>query len=150
MRLVSLALAISLAVACSPAVTPAPAAPAVAGVTILASDGAAMRPIVNGGRVPLRNGWATIQIAPVPLTGDGRLRVGVFDRDGREVDADVSVDYSSLDMDHGHIIERGVLHERCYEMPLSFAMPGRWRLLIHVVRDADEDTVTLLLPEVGL
>lgn len=152
MRLV-LGLVLSLvASACAPAAAPAPVSAAASGkdVTILASDGGVMRPIANGGRVPLRSGWATVTLSPVPLQDTGQLKVSVFDADGRLAEADVSVDYVSMDMDHGHTVERGVLHENCYQMPLSFAMPGSWRLQIHVVHGAADETVTLVLPEVGL
>lgn len=154
MRLIGVLLAGLIATACGQASvgTPASASASATGkdVTILASDGAVMRPIANGGRVPLRAGWATITLSPVPLEETAQLQVSVFDTGGHLVDADVSVDYVSMDMDHGHTVEHGVLHENCYRMPLSFAMPGSWRLLVHVVRGGTDDTVTLVLPEVGL
>ncbi|HEU5288219.1 MAG TPA: hypothetical protein VFV20_07440 [Candidatus Limnocylindria bacterium] len=152
MRLVLTLLVAVVASACAPTAAPTPtsaAAPA-KDVTILASDGGVMRPIANGGRVPLRGGWATITLSPVPLQETAQLKVSVFDAEGRLAEANVSVDYASIDMDHGHTLERGVLHENCYQMPLSFAMPGSWRLLIHVVRGPTDDTVTLVLPDVGL
>lgn len=152
MRLVLAVLVAVVASACAPTAAPTPTSAAAPGkdVTILASDGAVMRPIANGGRVPLRSGWATITLSPVPLQETAQLKVSVFDADGRLSEANVSVDYASIDMDHGHTLEHGVLHENCYQMPLSFAMPGSWRLLIHVVRGPTDDTVTLVLPEVGL
>ncbi|HZP94964.1 MAG TPA: hypothetical protein VFC31_01320 [Candidatus Limnocylindria bacterium] len=147
-------LAAVIASACTTTAVSAPAsAPAAGGgkdITILAGDGAVMRPIANGGRVPLRSGWATITLSPVPLAETGQLRVSVFDAEGRQTEADVFVDYASIDMDHGHTVEHGVLRENCYQMPLSFAMPGSWRLMIHVVRGATDETVTVVLPEVGL
>lgn len=152
MRLVLALLVAVVASACAPTAAPIPTSAAAPGkdITILASDGAVMRPIANGGRVPLRSGWATITLSPVPLQETAQLKVSVFDADGRLAEANVSVDYASIDMDHGHTLEHGVLHENCYQMPLSFAMPGSWRLLIHVVRGPTDDTVTLVLPEVGL
>lgn len=151
MRRVAVVLALSLVTACAPAATaPAPAAVSATDVTILASDGAVMRPIANGGRVPLRTGWITVHFAPVPLEEDGELKVSVFDADGRPAQADVSVDYASMDMDHGQEMAQGVFHENCYQMHLSFVMPGRWRLVVHVARGGNEEAVTLILPEVGL
>ena len=155
MSRLAVALAGVLVIACAPAADVRPPSTQTVGrsagdISILVGDGTVMRPIANGGRVPLGTGWATLRFSPVPLGEDGQLQVAVFDGEGKPVDADVSVDYASLDMDHGHMVERGVFHENCYQMRLSFAMPGRWRLLVHVVRGASEDTVTVLLPEVGL
>jgi hypothetical protein len=154
MRIFVPVLAVVLASACGSAAAPAPTAHAATtaakGITILASDGTVMRPITNGGRVPLRSGWATVTLSPVPLAEDGQLQVSVFDADGRQIEAEVSVDYVSMDMDHGHTIEHGVMHGNCYQMPLSFAMPGSWKLVVHVVRGGSDESVTLVLPEVGI
>ncbi len=157
MRLAAAILGALLITACSSVATttPAPAAatPASAAAketTILANDGGVLRPIANGGRVALRNGWATVRLSPTRLDVEGQLEVSIFDPDGRPATADVSVDYVSMDMDHGHTIERGVLHEGCYRMPLVFLMPGSWRLVIHVVRGGTEETLTVVLPDVGL
>jgi hypothetical protein len=132
--------------------TPARAASAAtaAAETILASDGGVLRPIQNGDRLALRSGWATVRLTPLPLETDGQLQVSIFDADGQPASAEVSVDYASMDMDHGHMVEHGVMHEGCYQMPLTFAMPGSWRLVIHVVRAGTEETLTVVLPEVGL
>ncbi len=152
MRLVAGILAALLVAGCSPAAATPTAAGAAAAraTTILASEGGVMRPIANGDRVALRTGWATVRLSPVSIDADAQLEVSVFDPDGRPATADVSVDYVSMDMDHGHTVEHGVLHENCYRMPLSFAMPGSWRLAIHVVRGGAEEIVTLVLPDVGL
>ena len=152
MRLAAAILGALLVTSCSSAATTAPA-PATTGTaketTILAKDGGVLRPIANGGRLALRSGWATVRLSPTPLETDGQLEVSVFDTDGRPATADVSVDYVSMDMDHGHTMERGVLHEGCYRMPLAFVMPGSWRLVIHVARGGTEETLTVVLPDVG-
>lgn len=152
MRLLAAVLAAILVAACSPGasttVEPGPVASAKS-ITILANEGGVLRPIENGARLPLRSGWVTLRLATA-ATLEGQLEVSVFDADGRQATADVAVDYSSIDMDHGHTTEQGVLHEGCYRMPLSFAMPGAWRLVIHVVRGGTPETLTVVLPDVGL
>ncbi len=153
MRFVAAILGALLVTGCSSATTTTSAPAAVTAAkdtTILASDGGVMRPITNGDRVGLHSGWATLRLSPTRIETDGRLQVSLFDADGRPVAADVSVDYASMDMDHGHTIEHGVMHEGCYQMPLAFAMPGSWRLVIHVVRGGTEETLTVVLPDVGL
>lgn len=56
----------------------------------------------------------------------------------------------SIDMDHGQTTEAGVLHGDCYRMRLAFVMLGVWRLHLHVTRDGLAETVTIVLPSVGL
>ena len=154
MKLGAAILAALLVAGCSSTVTMKPSTvsttAAAKETTILASEGGVLRPIANGGRVALRSGWATVRLSPTRVDQDGQLEVSVFDADGRPATAEVSVDYVSMDMDHGHTMEHGVFHEDCYRMPLSFVMPGSWRLVIHVARGGTDETVTLVLPDVGL
>jgi len=155
MRLAAAIFATLLVTGCSAAVATSPASPTPFGqiardTTILTSDGGVLRPIPNGGRVALRSGWAAVRLAPGKLEDRGRLEVTVFDADGRQASADVSVDYASMDMDHGHTLEHGVVHEGCYRMPLTFVMPGSWRLVVRIARGGADETFTLVLPDVGM
>lgn len=160
MRSLGAALCALLLAACAPAAagstaeTAAAAAPAggpaaSADVTILASEGGVLRPIANGGRVGLREGWATVRLSPVPLRERVELDVGVFDGSGRAVSGDVHVTYESIDMDHGRTTAAGIPDDSGHHVPLEFLMPGAWRLVLEITRGGITDKVTLVLPEVG-
>jgi ABC-type transport system substrate-binding protein len=153
MKLIAIALvSVVLATACSgataapPATTPAAAPEA----PLLANEGGVLRPIDNGGRVAMHDGYATVRLSPSPQSMDPLLQVWVFDSAGQAQEADVTVDYDSLDMDHGVSTAHGTLHEGCYRMGLSFGMAGSWRLVIHVTRAGAEEKMVLMLPWVGL
>lgn len=124
--------------------------PSAAGaVTILVSEGGLLRPVDNGGRVALHEGWATIRVSPVPLRERTELDVGVFDGSGRAVAGRVDVTYESIDMDHGRTTVTGIPDDGGYHVPLELIMPGAWRLVVEIARGGTADTVTLVLPEVG-
>lgn len=124
-------------------------AAATAAVVILADDGGLLRPIANGGRIALREGWTTVRFSPVPLGERVRLDVAVFDGSGRAAPGELCVTYESLDMDHGRATEKGVPNHDGYFVPLHFVMPGSWRLVLKITRPGAEDRVTLVLPAVG-
>jgi hypothetical protein len=151
MRIVALVLAGVLAGACGAAAAdpPASASQAIPSATILVSEGGILRPLQNGGRVPLRGGWATVQLTPVPLRSQAELFVTLFDAAGTARAGDISAQYESLDMDHGRNGATGMAYERGYRMPLSFEMPGSWKILVRVSRGGAEETITLVLPQVG-
>lgn len=136
------------------AAVPAPVAKQAPAATqdapLLASEGGILRPFDNGGRLAMHSGYATVKLSPSPQSMDPLLQVSVFDSAGQAQDADVSVDYESLDMDHGVTTAVGHFHEGCYRMGLSFGMAGSWRVVIHVKRSGSEEKVVLVLPWVGL
>ena len=156
MRQLAVALAGLLLAACSAASaeTPTPmphaTAAAVPDAPLLTNEGGVLRPIENGGRLPMRGGYATIRLTPGPQSMDPQIDLVVFDAAGQALTADVFAEYESLDMDHGveKIQARSV--DGCYRMRLSFSMQGMWRVVIHVVRGAAEEKLTLVLPWVGL
>jgi len=151
MRLAAALLSALLVSGCTAATAAAPAPAATTpDAPLLASEGGVLRPIDNGGRVALHSGYATVRLSPSPQSMDPLLQVYVFDSAGQAATADISVDYESLDMDHGISTAQGVWHEGCYRMGLSFGMAGSWRLVIHVVRAGAEEKVVLVLPWVGL
>jgi hypothetical protein len=153
MRLAAVILSGLLASGCVAATTAAvaPAAPAaMPDAPLLASEGGILRPIDNGGRVAMHSGYATVRLSPSAQSMDPLLEISLFDSAGNPANADVSVDYESLDMDHGTSVAKGVFHEGCYRMGLSFGMAGSWRLVIHVMRSGTEEKVVLVLPWVGL
>jgi len=152
MRLVA-ALAGALLAACSAASanTAMPRSPgAMPDAPLLTSEGGVLRPVENGARLPLKSGYAIVRLSPSPRSMDPDVDVDVFDARGTAVVADVVAEYESLDMDHG--VERVQAKPRLggYRMRLSFAMQGSWRVVIHITRGIVEDTVTLVLPSVGL
>jgi hypothetical protein len=153
MKLAAVALlSVVLASGCAAATATPPATTAAAAdeAPLLANEGGVLRPIENGGRVAMHSGYATVRLSPSPQSMDPLLQVTVFDAADGAQEADVSVDYESLDMDHGVTTAHGMLHEGCYRMGLSFGMAGSWRLVIHVTRAGAEEKVVLVLPWVGL
>lgn len=152
MRLAAAILTASILTACGSAAATTPTPASGAGATeaaILASDGDVLRPIANGGRVALREGWATIRFSSL-ASERADLDVALFDVSGRSVRGDVRVSYASLDMDHGSTTTVAAEHEGAYRVPLEFVMPGRWRLVVRITRGDVQETLTILLPEVGL
>ncbi len=154
MRIAALILVGALLGACTEAVAhpqpPSAAGGTSAGATILVSEGGVMRPIQNGGRVALRSGWATLRFSPLPLDFESSLDVALFDSSGASVTGDVSAQYESIDMDHGRTTSTGSPHEGGYRMPLAFEMPGAWRVVVRIARGGTEETITIVLPAVGL
>lgn len=150
MRLAAAVLSALLATSCSAATTAVAPAAAAPDAPLLTSEGGVLRPIDNGGRIALHSGYATVRLSPSPQDLDPQLQVSLFNSSGQPMTGDVSVDYESLDMDHGMTVAQGVLHEGCYRMGLSFGMAGRWRLVIHVMGGGSEEQVVLVLPWVGL
>ena len=138
------------AAAAAPAPAPAAVSAALPDAPLLASEGGVLRPIDNGGRVAMKGGYAEVRFTPSPQSMDPQLQVSLFDPAGQPRTADVSVEWESLDMDHGTDSATGSLREGCYRMRLSFAMPGSWRLKVHVTGSGAEEIVTLVLPWVGL
>lgn len=128
----------------------ASAAAAVPDAPLLTSEGGVLRPVENGGRLPMRAGYATVRLTPGPQSMDPQIDVTLFDNSGLPVTADVFAEYESLDMDHGveKIQARAV--DGGYRMRLSFSMQGMWRVVVHVARGASEERLTLVLPWVGL
>lgn len=150
MRLV-VALALALVTACAPAAaTTASTGAAEEQPTILASDGGLLRPITNGGRVAIPDGWATVTFSPLPLAREQLdLDIAVLDAAGRPVDAAVQVTYEMLDMSHGVFTQRATLHQGRHRMPVNIAMPGRWRFTVTIDHGGRATTVVLVVPEIG-
>lgn len=150
MRLAA-ALALALVTACAPtAVTNARMPAAGEEPTILATDGGLLRPIRNGGRVAIPDGWATLTFSPLPLQRDQLdLDVGVLDAAGRPADAAVQVTYESLDMDHGVFTQRATAHERRYRVPVQIVMPGRWRFTVSIERGGQATRLVIVVPDIG-
>lgn len=154
MRIVALILAGALLGACTEAAAH-PQPPSVARGTspaaiILVSEGGVMRPIENGGRVALRTGWATLRFSPVPLDFRSTLDMTLFDASGAPAAGEVSAQYESIDMDHGRTTSTSAPHEGGYRMPLVFEMPGSWKVVVRIVRAGAEETITIVLPAVGM
>ena len=165
MRQLFLALAVagSVALACaaSAAVAPDSATPTAAArasdpvaaapqAPILIEEGGVLRPLANGGRVALRSGWATVRLSTLPPKVEADLVVALFDAAGAPAAGEVRAQYESLDMDHGRTSARSTPLEGAYRVPLSFEMPGAWKILIHVTRGGVDETVTLVLPLAGV
>jgi hypothetical protein len=150
MKLAAALLGLLLATACSaataavPTPTPGPDAP------ILASEGGVLRPVENGGRLPLKTGYATVRLWPSPQSMDPNLQVAIFDASGQAAVAEVWVISEMLDMEHGTETIPATVRDGFYQMHLSFGMPGAWRLAVHVKRGGVEETITLVLPWIGL
>jgi hypothetical protein len=150
MRLIVAILGALLVAGCAAPTVSAPTPPAVPDAPLLASEGGILRPIDNGGRIAMHGGYAMVRLSPSPQSMDPLLQVSLFDTADQPMTADVSVDYESLDMDHGISSTTGMFHDGCYRMGLSFGMAGSWRVIIHVARAGNEERLTLVLPWVGL
>ena len=156
MRRLLVALAGLVLAACSTAsaqtatAMPHASAAAMPEAPLLTNEGGELRPIENGGRLPMRDGYATVRLTPGPQSMDPQIDLIVFDSAGQAVTADVFAEYESLDMDHGIEKIQARTVEGCYRMRLSFSMQGTWRVVIHVARGATEEKLTLVLPWVGL
>jgi YtkA-like protein len=150
MKIVALILSAIVFAACSSASAAVPAPAISEEAPLLASEGGVLRPIDNGSRVALHDGYATVRLAPSPQSMDPRLEVAVFDSAGKQQAADVFVVTQMMDMDHGTEQIAANFQGGVYGMRLSFGMPGSWKLVVHIVRGAREETVTLVLPWVGL
>jgi hypothetical protein len=151
MRFAALVLAASLIAACGSAAATTAAGPAAAVATeaaILVSDGGVMRPMANGARVPLREGFATVRFSSLAAERVD-VDVTVLDAAGHRTPAEVRLSYESLDMDHGSLDMQAVAREGGYRGTLEFAMPGAWRLKLRIDRQGGTETVTLVLPQVG-
>ena len=137
--------------ACSTAAAKAPApSTGMPDAPLLTSEGGILRPIENGGRVPMRSGYAIVRLTPGPQSMDPDVDVTLFDSAGQPVTAGVYAEYESLDMDHGIERVQARVADGGYRMRLSFAMQGTWRVIIHVARGPSDDSLTLVLPWVGL
>lgn len=152
-RLALLGLAAIIAGACAPVAAQSASAPDPAGEeqpTILISDGGVLRPVVNGGRIAIEGGWATVTLSPLPLERESLdLDVVLTGVDGQPVSADVEVAYDMVGMDHGSGRERAVAHAGGYRMPLHLAMPGSWRLKVRIDRGGEVTTLVVVLPQAG-
>ena len=156
MKKLVVALAGLVLAACSTASAQTPTAMPHASVAVmpdaplLTNEGGVLRPIENGGRLPMRSGYATVRLTPGPQSMDPQVDLVVFDSAGQAVAADVFAEYESLDMDHGIEKTQARQVDGCYRMRLSFSMQGMWRVVIHVARGTTEEKLTLVLPWVGL
>jgi len=152
MRTLAIALAGLLIASCSAAsaAAPTPTTTAMPDAPLMVSEGGVLRPVDNGARLPLPSGYAIVKLTPGPQSMDPDLDVTIFDSAGTPAGVDVSAEFESLDMDHG--IERVQARKTgsSYRMRLSFAMPGTWRVVIHVARGTSEEKLVLVLPWVGL
>lgn len=141
--------------ACTPAAAgiaavPTPQGEEPAAETILVSEGGMLRPLENGGRVAISDGWATVRFSPPPLQrSDLVLDVAVLDAKGRPVQATVAVTYEMLQMDHGRSTERAVPHDGLFRMAVRIPMPGAWRFTIHIDRDGVASDLIVVVPEIG-
>jgi hypothetical protein len=150
MRILAAALGLLVATACTAATAAVPTPGPNEDAPLLASEGGVLRPIDNGTRLALRTGYATVRFTPSPQSMDPDLLLSIVDASGNATAADVSVDWESLDMDHGMSTEHSKPVDGGYRTRISFAMPGSWRLVIHVVRGGAEEKLILVLPWVGL
>jgi hypothetical protein len=150
MRLL-IVLGLALVTACAPATaTSAGAIRAEEEPTFLVSDGGVLRPIKNGGRVAIPDGWATVTFSPLPLQrSDLNLDVGLADAAGRPIDAAVEVTYEMLDMSHGVYAARATAHQGRYRMPVQVVMPGRWRFTLTIDRGGRPTTVVIVGADIG-
>jgi len=154
-RPVALILAGALLGACGAATaatapSPMPAAVEVIETTILVSDGGILRPIENGGRVAIPDGWATVTLSPPPLQRtDFALDVEVLDASGRALDAAVDVTYEMVQMDHGVFTERATSHAGRYRVPVHIPMPGMWRFTVSIDRGGVVTSLIVVVPEIG-
>lgn len=155
MRPVALILAGALLGACGAAATvappdPEPAAVEVIETTILVSDGGMLRPIDNGGRVAIPDGWATVTLSPPPLQRtDFALDIDVLDASGRALEAAVEVRYEMVQMDHGVITERATSHAGRHRVPVHIPMPGMWRFTVSIDRGGVVTSLIVVVPEIG-
>lgn len=131
-----------------PAAVAEPAAPADAEATVFVSEGGMLRPLANGGRVALRDGWAEVRFTPYPLGPRSDLDVRIIDgRSGRAADADVTVLYEMLGMEHGMVVQRATPRsDGHHTAPLNVAMPGQWRFMLRIARSGEVESVVLVLP----
>ncbi|HEY3218944.1 MAG TPA: FixH family protein [Candidatus Limnocylindria bacterium] len=149
MRLAAALVWLVLAAGCSSATAAVPT-PTTEEAPILASEGGVLRPIDNGSRLAMKSGYATVRLWPSPQSMDPSLQVALFDPSGQATSAEVWVVTEMLDMDHGTEKISATLRDGLYQMRLSFGMPGSWRLVVHVKRGGAEETITLVLPWIGL
>lgn len=155
MRPAALLLAGALLGACGAAATatvPDPESTAAEAIetTILVLDGGMLRPVENGGRVAIRDGWATVTLSPPPLQRtDFALDVAVLDASGRAVDAAVEVTYEMVQMDHGVFTERATIHAGRYRVPVHIPMPGTRRFTVRIDRGGVVTSLIVVVPEIG-
>lgn len=121
-----------------------------AAAPILLDEGGLMRPIPNGGRIPLRKGWATVRFDKIPVARQSQLVVTLFDGSGTTAGADIAAEYEALGMDHGRTAVRGAADGGSHRIRLAFEMPGQWKVTVSVTRDGSRETFTLVLPMAGL
>ena len=150
MKLAAALLSMLLVTGCTAATAAVPTPTAAPDAPILASEGGVLRPIDNGGRLPLKTGYATVRLWPSPQSMDPNLQVALFDASGVASTAEVWVFTEMVDMDHGTETIPATVRDGVYQMHLSFGMPGSWRLVVHVKRGGVEETFTLVLPWIGL
>ena len=144
-------LGLALVTACAPAAaTSAGAIRAEEEPTLLVSDGGVLRPIRNGGRVAIPDGWAAVTFSPLPLQrSDLYLDVGLADPAGRRIDAAVELTYEMIEMSHGVYEARATAHQGRYRMPVQVAMPGRWRFTLTIDRGGRPTTLVIIVPDIG-
>lgn len=110
--------------------------------TIFVSEGGMVRPLTNGARVPLEGGgWATVSFSPFPPREDADLEVAL---DGVGA-AEVTVICEMVGMDHGSTKRAAVALGHRFRAPLSFPMPGAYRVVIEVGGTAARSTLVLVV-----
>lgn len=143
-------LAVAALAACGPAAVATAPSPDLGPPRAFVSEGGLLRPLANGDRVALANGWAELSFSPYPPSARSDLDVLVVGAASEKpARADVSVAYEMLGMEHGTVIQRATAGANGHHvLPLNLAMPGTWRFQIKVVLDGTPSTVMLIVPEV--
>lgn len=140
--LLVLALLASACVPNGPAAPPAAATPAV-----FLSEAGALRPIANGGRVPIADGSVEVSFAPYPPETTTQLVVVVRDATGRAVPADVRVLYEMLGMDHPAASALALRDGERHRATIGLPMPGAWRFVLRVGRAGTATSLLFIVPE---
>lgn len=113
---------------------------------VFLSEGGVMRPLQNGDRVALlEGGWATLTFSVFPPRDGSELEVALQGTAATSI----SVATEMVGMDHDATTETAVLRDGRYLVPLSFPMPGAYRVLVRVSGAAATSTLTLVIASGG-
>lgn len=137
-----------LLVACAApaAAEPAPPAPP-ATPSVFLSESGMLRPIANGGRVPIADGSVELSFAPYPPATTTKLDVVVRDAAGRSTAADVMVVYDMIGMEHGAMSARAVAEGEHHRASIGLPMSGPWRFVLRVARPGAVTSLLFIVPD---
>ena len=101
----------------------------------------------DGARLPIANGWIEARLANFPPGPVARIDVLVISRaTNAPADADVTVSYDMVEMEHGMIEERAQRGAAGHHTAmLELWMLDAWRIKIHVLLDGVASDVVLLV-----